>query len=74
MATVHIVPKKLAAANRWANLLRTAAERDYAFAYIAWLRNGAEGLEPERGALGLRASHTLKAIIDGMRLWEGAKP
>lgn len=38
----------LTAANRYLNLLRKKAKRDYGFAYLSWLRNGAVGVEPTR--------------------------
>jgi len=59
MTHVHIQPEKLAAANRWANLL-PVPERKYAFAHLGWLRGGAEGQEPERGQIS-KAAAGLKA-------------
>lgn len=64
-----IAPEKLAAAYRYANTLPTHAQRDYANSYIAWLRNGAMGLEPERGRLTKATAQTIKTVIDAMNLW-----
>lgn len=69
---VFIQPEKLAAANRYANLIRNKAKRTYAFAYIGWLRNGAEGLEPERGTLSVMGAQAVRMQIAAMKLWEGA--
>lgn len=68
---VNIQQDKLKAAYRYGNLIRNKAKRDYAFAYIAWLRNGAEGLEPERGKLSYMAAQAVRMEIDAMKLWEG---
>jgi hypothetical protein len=73
MATVHVQPEKLAAAHRYGNLIRNKPKRDYAFAYIAWLRNGAEGLEPEKPRnLSYMAAQAVRMAIDTMKLWDGA--
>jgi hypothetical protein len=69
MAAVIIAPEKLGAAYKYANLIRNKAKRDYANAYIAWLRNGAEGLEPERGQLGVMAAQAVRMHINTMNLW-----
>lgn len=72
MGRVIIQEEKLHRANRYANLLNTVPERDFAFAYIRWLREGAVGVEPERGRLSKRGAEMVKAHIDAMKLWEGA--
>jgi len=71
---VLIDPDKLGKAHRYANLLRNKPKREYAFAYIAWLRNGAEGPAPERGkGLSFMGAQAVQMEIDGMKLWEGAR-
>lgn len=70
MATAMIERTKLEAAYKYGNLIRNKAKRDYAFAYIAWLKNGAVGYEPERGRLSYMAAQAVRMTIDGMKLWE----
>lgn len=38
----------LSTCNRYLNLMRNKAKRDYGFAYLSYLKNGATGPEPER--------------------------
>jgi hypothetical protein len=64
-------PVKLGQANKYANLIRNKAKREYAQAYIAWLRNGAEGLEPEHSKLSYMAAQAVRMTVDAMKLWEG---
>jgi hypothetical protein len=47
MAHVAINAEKLGAANKYVNLIRNKGKRRYAQAYIDWLHNGAEGIEPQ---------------------------
>ena len=49
-----------AAANRYLNLIRNKAKRDYGFAYLSWLKNGAVGHEPERGKLSCMAAQAVR--------------
>jgi len=72
MATVFILPDKLGQAYKYANLIRNNTKREYANAYIAWLRNGAEGLEPEHDKLSYMGAQAVRDNIDAMKLWEGA--
>lgn len=69
--TVFIDPEKLGQAYKYANLIRNKVKREYANAYIAWLRNGAEGLEPERGKLSVMGAQAVRMNVDAMKLWEG---
>ena len=71
MAHVAIDKEKLGQAYKYANLIRNKAKREYATAYINWLRGGAEGLEPERGKLGVMAAQAVRMNIDAIKLWEG---
>ena len=70
MAHVEIAREKLAAAYRYANLIRNMAKREYANAYIAFPRDGAEGLEPERGKLSVMAAQAVQMNVNAMNLWE----
>jgi hypothetical protein len=70
MATAHTEKTKLAQAYRYANLIKNKAKRDYANAWIVYLRNGAEGLEPERGKLSYMAAQAVRLEINAMNLWE----
>ena len=47
-------------AYRYLNLMRNAAKRRYGFLYLAWLRNGAVGLEPERGTLSVMGAQAVR--------------
>lgn len=49
-----------AAAHRYARSLRNPAKRRYAYDYIAWLRSGQEGDEPERGELSYIAAQGVR--------------
>ena len=69
---IVIAKQKLESAYRYGNLLRCKPKRDYVFAYIAWLNNGAMGIEPERGRLSYMAAQAVRMTIDGMKLWEVA--
>ena len=51
---------KLQAAYRYLNLMRNAAKRRYGFLYLAWLRNGAVGREPERGKLSVMGAQAVR--------------
>ena len=70
MGYVNIAPEKLASAYKFANAFHSDTFRAYANAYISWLRNGSEGLEPKRGRALWKAE--IRAKIDAMQLWEGA--
>ena len=68
---VNIPAQKLAIAHRYANLIRNKPKRVYAFAYISWLRNGAEGREPERPqGLSFMGAQAVRSSIGEMKLWE----
>ena len=72
--TAIIAADKLAAANRYMNLIRNKAKRDYGFAYIAWLKNGAVGHSPERPpGLSYMGAQAVRIQLDGMNLWTGAE-
>ena len=65
-----IDPAKLAAVNRYANLIRNAAKRRYAFDYIAWLRNGAVGLEPQKPqGLSFMGAQAVRHQVAEFNLW-----
>lgn len=68
MAHVAIDATKLGEANKYANLIRNTEKRRYAQAYIAWLRNGAEGLEPQ-WKCSYMAAQAVRMHIDAMQLW-----
>lgn len=65
---------RLATAYRYANMIHNKSKRNYANAYIGWLRNGAIGLEPNRGKLSAMAAQAVRSDVNGMRLWEGSCP
>ena len=73
MAYVAINAQKLGEANRYANLIRKSSKRRYAQAYIAWLRNGAEGMEPTWTCSAIDRAQVMLAI-GAMKLWEGVTP
>jgi hypothetical protein len=70
MAHVFIDKEALDGAYLYANMLKTAPERDYANAYIRWLRGGAEGLEPQRGRLTIVRAEDIQDKIAEMKLWQ----
>jgi hypothetical protein len=70
MAHVHIDKTKLGEAFKYANLIRNAAKRRYANEYIAWLQNGAEGLEPEHNKISYMAAQAVRMTIADMKLWD----
>lgn len=51
---------KRQAAYRYLNLIRNGEKRRYGFAYLAWLRNHAIGMEPERGRLSCMAAQAVR--------------
>ena len=63
-------PERLAQANRYLNLLRNKAKRDYGFSYLSYLRNGGYGNEPERGKLGVMGAQAVRMQLDAFKLWE----
>ena len=71
MGFVNIQAEKLAEANKYANLIRNSRKRQYAFAYIQWLRNGAVGIDPTYDGLSYMAAQAVRLHIDFMNLWEG---
>ena len=73
MAYVAIQPAKMAAANRYCNLIRNKPKRTYAFAYLQWLQNGAEGLEPQRPqGLSCMGAQAVRMSLGEFNLWEGS--
>lgn len=71
---VNIDKSKLAAANRYANLIRNKPKRDYAFAYLSWMRNGAEGNEPDKPkGLSFMGAQAVRMQIEDFKLWEGVR-
>ena len=71
MATVFVHPDKLASAHKYGNAIRNKAKREYFWAYLHWLRNGAEGLEPERHNLSVMGAQAVRMHLHGLKLWEG---
>ena len=69
MATVFTNPEKWGQANKYANLIRNTEKRRYAQAYIAWMRNGAEGVEPQ-WKCSYMAAQAVRMEIASMKLWE----
>lgn len=65
-------PTKIALCNRYLNLLRNKHKRDYGFAYVNFLRNGATGNEPERGQLSYLGAQAVRMQVDSFKLWEDA--
>lgn len=68
---------KLAAANRYLNMIRNKAKRQYGFAYLNWLKGGAVGHEPEHPGLSVMGAQAVRMQLDAMKLWEnprGARP
>ncbi len=65
---------KLAAANRYVNMIRNKNKRDYGFAYLAWLKGGAVGNEPERPAgLSVMGAQAVMIQLNAMKLWENPR-
>ena len=50
----------LQAAYRYLNLIRNKPKRCYGFLYLAWLREGATGLEPQRGTLSVMGAQAVR--------------
>ena len=50
----------LAEAHRYLNLIRNKPKRVYGFAYLAWIRNGCVGYEPERGPLSYMGAQAVR--------------
>ncbi len=69
-----IPPHKLAAANRFVNMIRNAKKRAYGFAYLTWLKGGAIGDSPDPPAgLSVMAAQAVRMELDAMGLWENRK-
>ena len=66
----RITPEKRRELNRWANLLRTQAERDYAFRVLNF-HDWSEHNRPERGRVTIKRAAELEAEILSHELWEG---
>lgn len=65
-----IAADKLKQAYTYANRLRNKAKRQYANAYISWLRNGAVGYEPERPrSLSAMGAQAVRLELRDMKLW-----
>ena len=65
--------RPLQQAYRYLNLMRNAGKRQYGFAYLAWLRNGAVGLEPERQTFKL-STMGAQAVRMGLHAILGHEP
>jgi hypothetical protein len=50
-------------ANRYLNLIRNKAKREYGWAYLAWLRNGAVGIAPDHPGLGAMAAQAVRLSL-----------
>lgn len=57
---------ELAAANRYLNLLRNKPKRAYGFAYLAWLKNGAVGYEPDHPGLGAMGAQAVRLHLSSI--------
>jgi hypothetical protein len=51
-------------ANRYLNITRDKSKREYGWAYLAWLRNGAVGIAPDHPGLGKVEAVALRASLD----------
>lgn len=65
-------PEFEAIINRYANLIPSKPQRDYAWSYLQWLRRGAMGAEPEKPARCSRAS--AQAVRDEINRLTGYQP
>jgi hypothetical protein len=54
--------------NLYANSIRNKPKRDYAFAYLAWLKNGSIGPEPDKPvALSYMAAQAVRQNLQALR-------
>lgn len=59
--------EKEKALNRWANMRRTQPERDFAFAYLLWLRTGANWLtKPKPKRVTIKRAKEIEDEINSM--------
>ena len=69
MFTAACDPERLKVAYRYLNLIRNGDKRRYGFAYVAYMQNGASGLEPERGRLSVMGAQAVRHRIAEFKLW-----
>ena len=68
--TMETTATPLQACYRYLNLLRNAPKRRYGFTYVAWLRNGAVGVEPERPkGLSFMGAQAVRLAVADFKLW-----
>lgn len=51
-------------ADKYLNLRRKKAERDYGFTYLAWLKNGCIGHEPVHSGLSYQTAQAIRKHLD----------
>ncbi len=64
-----IRPEKLAEMYKYTNSIRNKNKRDYANAYVSYLRNGGYGNEPERNNLSGMGAQAVRIQINAMQPW-----
>lgn len=57
---------RLQAAHHYLNLIRNKPKRCYGFLYLAWLREGATGPDPERGTLSVLGAQAVRMQLHGI--------
>jgi len=55
-----------AKANRYLNLIRNKAKRDYGWRYLDWIRVGAVGMEPDKGKLSTMAAQAVRMQLHNL--------
>lgn len=58
---------------RYINLLKNKAKRDYANAYVSYLKSGGYGNPPEAKNLSVMGAQAVRLSIDGFKPWGGAE-
>ena len=51
-------------ANKYLSLMRNTNKRRYGQAYLAWLKNGCYGPEPDRGPISLMAEQAVRLEVN----------
>jgi hypothetical protein len=64
-----IQPEKLAEIYKYTNGIRNKQKREYANAYVSYLRNGGYGNEPERGGLSCMGAQAVRIQLNSMHPW-----